>query len=207
MAKLGSFFRRLFTSLTSDNECSSSTIPDSRKSIIIIGPFTPPPPKLSQTDTAPAATQTFQLTANTTQSCSVTPRVIVKQRTIQIDGSGNENLKPNFLSSTTNKCCNRRLSAPLIIHASTHQYRPHRSAVVDETVEQALISPLQRLSLTSNTGNSVCHKNSITSLGTSPGSVSGSPNHDAHSSSLNLSSSNSNFLLNSLNHISPTSGR
>ncbi|CAF0984922.1 unnamed protein product [Rotaria sp. Silwood1] len=202
MAKLGSFIRRIFTSFTSDNDCSSSPIPDSRKSIVVISSLTP-----SSQSSVPTTTKLSQLTAHTSLSCSTSPRAITKQTTMQIDSNKNGNSNSNFLSSNINKCINRRLSAPLTIHASAHHHRQYRSAIVDETIEQALISPLQRLSLSSTAGTSAYNNNnSVNSLGASGGSVSGSPYNDAHSSSLNLSLSNSSFLPSSLNHISSTSG-
>jgi len=130
---------------------------------------------------------------------------MIKQTTIQID-SNNGNSHLNFLSSNIPKPTNRRLSAPLITHASTF-HRQHRSAIVHESTEEALISPLHRLSL-STAGTSVSHNNSVNSLGTSATcSTNASPRIDAHSSSFNLSSSNSINLPSSLNNISPASGR
>jgi hypothetical protein len=199
MAKLASFFRRIFTSVTSDDDFPSS---QSRRSIVIIPPLTPPSISTSKI--------TSQIPTNTSRSCSASPqpssRTIIKQTTIQIDGNnGNSHL--NFLSSNIPKPTNRRLSAPLIIHASTF-HRQHRSAIVHESTEEALISPLQRLSLSSTAGISVCHNNSVNSLGTSATcSTNASPRIDARSSSFNLSSSNSINLPSSLNNISPASGR
>jgi hypothetical protein len=198
MAKFAIFFRRLFTSFNSDDdEISSSSIPDTRRSVIITPSVLTPLP-ISKTTTP-----------NTSHSCSASPRpahrTITKQTTIQIDSYNNGNPNSNLLLSNTYKY-NRRLSAPLIIHASTH-HRKQRSAIVDESTEEALISPLQRLSLSSTTGNSVHHNNSVNSLGTSIGSVNASPRIDPHSMSLNLSSSNSINLPSSLTNISPSSGR
>jgi len=199
MAKLASFFRRIFTSVTSDDDYPSS---QSRRSIVIIPPLTPP--LISTTKTA------FQIPTNTSRSCSTSPRpssrTMIKQTTIQIDSNtGNSHMK--FLSSNIPKTSNRRLSAPLIIHASTF-HRQHRSAIVHESTEKALISPLQRLSLSSTAGTTVCHNNSVHSLGTSATcSANASPRTDAHSSSFNSSPSNSINLPSSLNNISPASGR
>ncbi len=213
MAKLGSFFRRLFISFTSDDDdysppppvpppSSSSSISPSRKHIIILPPLTP---RLE------SKTIISQMNPITSRSCSSSPRLsyrpITKQTTIQIDNTNRENSTVNFLSSQKTKSTNRRLSAPLIIHVSTRHHRQYRSAIVDESLEEALIFPLQRLSLSSTTGTSVHHNNSVNSLGTSVGgSPSASPRNDAHSQSLNLSSSNSFNLPSSLNNISPASG-
>jgi hypothetical protein len=188
MAKFGSFFRRLITSFTSDDDYSSSTIPpESRRSVVIIPTVT-----------------------TTSRSCSTSPRPtfrsITKQTTIQVDNIKNGNSNSNFLSSNTYKP-NRRLSAPLIMHASTHQHRKQRSGIVNESIQEALVSPLQRLSLSSTTGNSLNYNNSVNSLGTSVGSVNASPRNEPHSSSLNLSPSNSINLPNSLTNISTLSGR
>jgi len=190
MAKLASFFRRIFTSITSDDNCSSS---DSRRSIVVIPPVTSP----------------IVLTTNNSRSCSASPRpsshTMIKQTSIQHDiNHGDSHV--NCLPSNIRKPANRRLSAPLIIHGSIH--RQHRSAIVHESTEEALISPLQRFSLSSTTGTSVYHNNSINSLGTSAGgSANASPRNDAHSLSFNLSPSNSFNLPSSLNNISSVSGR
>jgi hypothetical protein len=193
MAKLATFFRRIFNSITSDDDYSPS---ESRKNIVVMPPLTP--------------TFIHQTTTNTSQSCSASPqpssRLMMKQTTIQVD-SDHYNAPLNSLSSNIRKPTNRRLSAPLIIHAST-LHRKHRSAIVDESIEKALISPLQRPSLSSTTGTSVHHNNSAYSLGTSDAaSANASPRHDARSASFNLSSSNSINLPSSLNNISPASGR
>jgi hypothetical protein len=134
--------------------------------------------------------------------------MMAKRTTIQVDnqnGSGHMNL----ILSNMHKPINRRLSAPMIVHASTHHYRQHRSVVVDESFEEAvLISPLQRLSLSSPTGTFPYQNNTVNSLGTSAaGSANASPRHDVNSSSFNLSPSNSFNLPSSLNNVSPTSGR
>ena len=201
MAKLSAFFRRLLISLTSeDDDASSLPIPESRKSVVIILPSTPP--------AVPTETK-FSIPPMISQSCSASPRSsfrpMIKQVTIQND-STDPIAQFNVASSKTNRFVNRRLSAPLIIHASTSQHsRPHASAIVDERTEDALMSPLQRLSLT---GTAVYQNNSITSLGQSAaGSANASPRYDTHSSSLNLSPSNSINLPSSLNNISPASGR
>jgi hypothetical protein len=196
MAKLGSFFRRLFTSIISDDNCSSpSSVAEPRQSIMIIPPLTPQPVSTITIPREPIIT---------TRSCSASPRlasrVITKQTTIQIDSSDGNSI-PHFLPSNTNKFINRRLSAPLIIHASTH-HRQCRSAIVDESIEEALISPLQRLSLSSTAGTTVYHNNSVHSLGTSAGGSAGaSSRNDVRSSC------NSINLPSSLNNISPASGR
>ncbi|CAF1122397.1 unnamed protein product [Rotaria sordida] len=207
MAKLGSFIRRLFSSFTSDNDCPSSPTLDTRKNIVVISSLTSS--SQSSVPTATTIIKPSQLISHTSRSCSTSPRSIIKQTTMQIDSNKNGNSNSNFLSSNTNKCINRRLSAPLIIHASTHHHHHnlYRSAIVDETIEQALISPLQRLSLSSTAGTSIYNNNnSVNSLGASGGSISGSPHNDVHSSPLNLSLSTSSFLPSSLNHISSTSG-
>ncbi|CAF4120661.1 unnamed protein product [Rotaria socialis] len=213
MAKLGSFFRRLLISIASDNDCSSSSssssVPVSQNNVVAVQPLT----KRSSTksDTITITTTKSQLTTNISQSCSTSPHAMIKQTTAQADSNRNESPNLNLLSSNTNKCFNRRLSAPLITHASIHHSRLYHSGVVDETIEQALVSSLQRLSLSSTTGTTTAynnnHHNSINSLDASGGgSVNGSPHNDAHSSSLNLSLSNSIFSPSSLNHISSTSG-
>lgn len=183
MSKLTTFFRRIFTSLTSDDDSPTSS--DSRRSVVLIPPASSP----SQTKVFPP---------QTSYSCSPSPRsttrVMIKQTTIQIDHI-NDNHSPTNSSSYPRKINNRRLSAPMIIHASTiHPFRQQRSPVVSETTEEELISPLQRLSL-----SSINYNNSVHSLGQSGScSASASPRNDAH-----LSPSNSINISN----FSPTTGR
>lgn len=207
MAKFGSFFRRLFTSLVADeNDTPIYSTSQSRKSIVIISPSTPP-----------ALTRKYpphRLT-NASRSCSTSPRfayrTVTKQATIHME----PHHSPYQYPVTKGKVSNRRLSAPLIIHSSVHHPRPCcPSAVpedpVDENDEDALISPLQRLSLSSTNGSSSTHPNySISSRGTSAtGSANASPRNDYHFSSVNLSPSNSIHLpSSSLNTISSASGR
>ncbi len=191
MAKLVSFFRRLFPSIQSDEEiCPSSS--DSRKSTVIIPPLTPP------------AVSIRKPTPSVSRSCTTTPRTITKQTTIQVD-SPNGHPHVYNLTSKLPKPSNRRLSAPLIIHAST--LRQHRSTVVDGSTEEALISPLQRLSLSSTTGTSIHHNHSVNSLGTSAAGSAGASPRNELSSSFNLSPSNSIHLPSSLNNISSVAGR
>ena len=196
MAKFGSFFRRLFTSLVSEDQ-DSDPFPSaqSRKSIVIISPSTPPLPG------RPA------LHPVTSRSCSASPRLpshpMTKQKTLGADSEpGAEHVRP--VLPKTHKVINRRLSAPLIIHTGTYHSRQRSSAIVDECDEDALISPLQRLSLSSTTGSSPAYQNYMSnSLGTSAAdSSSASPRNDLY-----LSSSNSINLPSSLNTISPASGR
>ena len=188
MAKFTSFFRRIFTSLLSEDECSSST--DARKNIVLIPPL-------------PSSSNNNSSNIQTTRSCSASPRLLTKQTTIQHDNH-RVRTQINFMPRSTN----RRLSAPLIIHTSIHP-RQQRSNIVDGTTEETTEPPVQRLSLSSTTGTtSVCHNSSVHSLGTSAAdSASTSPRHDMHFSSLNLSPSNSINIPNSLNNFSPASGR
>lgn len=199
MAKFGSFFRRLFTSLVSE-ENDSPIFPStqSRKSIVIISPSTPPlfPNKCS---------------THGSRSCSTSPRVayrtVTKQATLQMESHRYPSTKP--------KSSNRRLSAPLIIHTSIHHSPrssggPVAASALDESDEDALISPLQRLSLSSTTGSTSTHPTySINSRGTSAaGSANASPRTDMHLPLMNLSPSNSIHLpSSSLNTISTASGR
>lgn len=179
MAKVTSFLRRIFTSILPEDDCPST---DSRRSLVIM-------PPLTSTTHIPTA-----------RSCSASPRTITKQATIQLD-----NYRVRSQMNLIGKSTNRRLSAPLIIHASIHP-RQHRSTIVDESTEETTLSPFQRLSLSSTTGTASIHPNSsVQSLTTSTaGSASTSPRHDLNFSSLNLSPSNS---INLPNNLSPASGR
>lgn len=185
MAKLTTFFRRIFTSFTLDEDSPASS--DSRKSVLIIPPLSPSQTKIYSPQ-------------KTSYSCSPSPRLttrfMIKQTTIQIDHIHDNNSSTDSKSSPPSipKINNRRLSAPMIIHASTiHPFRQQRSPVVSESAEEDLISPLQRLS-----SSSINHNNSVHSLGPSVScSASTSPRHDRH-----LSPSNS---MNTPN-FSPTTG-
>ena len=202
MAKLGSFFRRLFSPNSSDLQNSSPSLPhEPRQSLLSCSP-----PKVL----APAGNEML------TRSCCTSPRLptqtILKQTTINID-STEESASSNFLSSNTSKINDRRLSAPLIVHTSNHTHSQYHSTPVNETTEEALISSLQRFSLSSTTGPTAVQGNQ--SLGPSrSGSISTSPRADVRSASFNLSPSNSNSLIlpsslsnNLLNNISSASGR
>jgi hypothetical protein len=199
MAKLGSFFRRIFTQNSSDGHSSSSVLTtEPKKTVLIIPPSSPSKLPI------------------TSRSCTVSPRpssrMVIKQTTIHHDNNINETSNTNFLSSNTYRINDRRLSAPLIIHSSTY-HGQYRSTTVNESIEEALISSLHRLSLSSPTATTAHPSNSINSLGTnSIGSACASPRPDVRSASLNLSPSNSLILPSSLsnnlvNNISPASGR
>lgn len=196
MAKFGSFFRRLFTSLISEDH-DSDPFPAShpRKSIVIISPSTPP---------LPASVARTTLPPVTSRSCSASPRLpyrtMTKQTTLGADSDPRVDHVNKPVLPKTHNVINRRLSAPLIIHTGPHHPRQCSTTIVDECDEDALISPLQRLSLSSATGSSPAyHSYTINSLGTS---AADSPRADLY-----LSSSNSINLPSSLNTISPASGR
>ena len=188
MAKFGSFFRRLFTSLVSDEPDAPLSPPhQSRKSIVIISPSTPP--------ATSRKSPTTRLLHSSSRSCSTSPRfayrTVRKQSTMPLEPAHS----PYSYPSNKTKVSNRRLSAPLIIHSSIHLPALRPSAVVDENDEDALISPLQRLSLSSTNGSAA-------------GSANASPRNDVHHSSRNLSPSNSIHVTSSaLNTVSSVSGR
>ncbi|CAF4813206.1 unnamed protein product, partial [Rotaria magnacalcarata] len=80
-AKLGSLFRRLLTSIASDNDCSSSSsspVPVSQKNIVAVQPLTKRSSTKSNTITTTTTTKS-QLTTNISQSCSTSPRAVIKQ--------------------------------------------------------------------------------------------------------------------------------
>jgi hypothetical protein len=199
MAKLGSFFRRLFSPKSSDDQQpSSSTLTlETRKNMLIIPPLSPP--KLVTT----------RLPLMTTKSCSASPRLGVKQTSMH-NNQINEISNSNFLSSDVLKANIRRLSAPLITHTPANHHPQYSSAIVNESTEEALLSSLHRLSLSSSPKLPAHPNNSIHSLGTSAGGDgSGSPllRSDVRSASFNLSSSPSTLSNNVINNIFSTSGR
>jgi hypothetical protein len=203
MAKFGSFFRRLFSPNPSDDHKSSSALtPESRKNVVIIPP------------SSPSSLPISKLTTMTTRSCTTSPCVVPKQTTLNVENT-NETSKSNYLSSDIIKVNIRRLSAPLIIHTSSHHHPQYPSTIVNESTEKALLSSLQRSSLSSSTTTTTAHPNhSIHSLitsspggggGGSSGSSSSRPN--VRSASFNLSTSPSSLSNNLVNNISSTSGR
>ncbi|CAF0897379.1 unnamed protein product [Rotaria sp. Silwood1] len=202
MAKWGSFFRRLFTSTSSDNQYSSSSSSslksESRKSILVMSPLSP-----SKSTKSPLTTKTNQSYSASPRS---SPRTMIKQITLNPDNR-NKTLHSNFLSSDVDKTNMRRLSAPLIIHTSTHHHPQYSSTIVNESTEEALLSSLQRLSVSSSTTTTACPNNSFHSLGiNNEGSTSPLSRPDVRSASLNLSLSPSSLSNNLVNNILSTSG-
>ena len=206
MAKLGSFFRRLFTPNPSDHTgLSPVVISEPRKSLLIFPP------------TSPSKFGRSRPNETGSRSCHVSPgppaQTKVKQTTCNRDNTSDTSTS-NFLSSHTNKSNDRRLSAPLITHPTTTHHHPHyRSTTIDETTEVVLISSLHRVSSSTAVTSQTHH--SAHSLGTSrdeTGCV--SPRPDTRSASFNLSPSVSNVLIlpnslstNPLTAVSPTTGR
>ncbi|CAF2261131.1 unnamed protein product [Rotaria magnacalcarata] len=200
MAKLGSFFRRLFTSNSSDNQCSSSSLkPETRKSALIIAPLSSP------------KSTTYKSTPTASQSCSVSPQSrchsMIKQITMNTDKK-NETHNSNFLSSDVNKTAVRRVSTPVTIHTSAHHNSKYSSITVNGSTEEALLSSLQRLSTSSSTTtNNGNPNNSIHSLSINcSGLASLLSRRDIRSASVNLSVSPSSLSNNLVNNISSASG-
>ncbi|CAF3150865.1 unnamed protein product [Rotaria socialis] len=214
MAKLGSFFRRLFTSNSSDNQHSSSSSspsssssssssslkPETRKSVLIVAPL--PSPKST----------TYKSKSTTSQSCSASPQSrshsMIKQITMNADNK-KETYNSNFLSSDIHKTAVRRVSTPVTIHTSAHHNSKYSSITVSEGTEEALLASLQRLSTSSSTTTTTNGNpnNSIHSLSINcNGPTSLLSCLDIRSASVNLSVSPS-LLSNSLvNNISSASG-
>jgi hypothetical protein len=193
MAKLGLFFRRLFNT----NDFDDEKPPEPRKNVRIIPTVTTP-----------------KVTLMATQSCTVSPRIsprLVTKQTSVHSNQSNEIPNSNFLSSDIHKSNIRRLSAPLIIHTSANHPPQYPSTIVNESTEEALLSSLHRLSLSTSLKSTGHHNNSIHSLvTTSPGCDStGSPisRPDVRSASFNLSSSPSTLSNHLVNNIFSTSGR
>ena len=196
MAKLGSFLRHLFPTLTSaDDQTSSFSNVPSRKSIVIISPSTPP---LSSDRLKPIGMKSL-----TSKSCSSSPSQIHRATSKQIDdheriANGNQ-----FLSDA-HKLLDRRVSAPLIHHISNYFARQCPSEGLTPTDEEALMSALPRKSTYSNTGRTL---DTRSSLGSATGSIGASSHEDEHSRSTNSSQTNHSNLPSSFNTISSVSGR
>jgi hypothetical protein len=206
MAKLGSFFRRLFTPITSDdpNPSSLSSTLESQKSDV---PIIPPLP--------PSISLAARPTTISTQSCTISPNVVTKPIILNADKI-HETSKSNYLSSDINKTNIRRLSAPLLIQTSARPHPQYPSTIVNEITEEALLSSLQRSSFSSSITTTTAHPNhSVHSLvansggGGSGGSSSGCllSRPEIRSASFNLSTSPSTISNNLVNNISSTSGR
>jgi hypothetical protein len=219
MAKLGSFFRRLF-SPSADMTSPTSSLPVESQPKLLVFPS-------SSMSTKGTISNALEVKTSSSSSRSVSPRsatthTVVKQTTVNNDGSESRP-SPNFLSSHTNKTNDRRLSAPMIIHTSAPSYYQQQQqqqqelhpAIVDETTEEALISSLQRFSLSSASAATMTIQ-SNNSLGPSrSGSISiALQRPDVRSASFHLSPSPSNSLIlpnslsnNLLNNNSSIAGR
>ena len=216
MAKLGSFFRRLFSpSADMTSPTSSLTVESSPISLVF--------PSSSASKVMICKPIEIISQSSNVSSRSTPTHPMIKQITVNINGNG-ESSSTNFLSSHTNKTNDRRLSAPMIIHTSITSHQQFHSTVVNESTEEALISSLQRFSLSTPTTTTTPTSTIITpttiqsphSLGPSrSGSISTSlPRPDVRSASFHLSPSSSNSLIlptslsnTLLNNISSVSGR
>ena len=204
MAKLGSFFRRLFTPIISDesNPSSLSSTSESQKKDVVITP--PPPPSI------PSIPSIAKPTTINIQPCSTSPRAVTKQTTLNAD-SINETSKSNYLSSDINKTNLRRLSAPLLIQTSAHPHSQYPSTIVNEITEEALLSSLHRASFSSSNTTTNAHpNNSVHSLAANSGGGSSAcllSRPEIRSASFNLSTSPSTISNNLINNISSASGR
>ena len=202
MAKLGSFFRRLFMPITSDESIPppETSIGEIQKTGMLIIP--------------PSSTP--QTTAINTRSCATTPRAISKQTPLNAD-SKHETTKSNYLSSDINKTNIRRLSAPLLIQTSTHPHPQYPSTIVNEITEEALLSSLQRASFSSSIPTTtICPNHSVHSLSTNSGGGGGGGGSsgcllsrpEVRSASFHLTTSPSSISNSNLvNNISSASGR
>ncbi len=193
MAKLGSFLRRLFTTNSSGDHrrSSPSVISEPKKNILVMPPLSPS--KL------------------TTRSCTVSPQplphTVIKQTPVHVDNM-NVTSNSNFLSSDIHKINNRRLSAPHIVHTSTHYQSQYPSTIVNEDTEDALLSSLHRASFSSSPATTTHPHSSIHSLGSNVGtSTSLLSRPEVRSVSFNLTSSPSSLSNNLINNISSASGR
>jgi hypothetical protein len=201
MAKLGSFLRRLFTTNSSGDHrpSSPSRLSEPHKGILIM-------PPLSSSKLSPS-----KLTTITTRSCTVSPQplphTVIKQTTVHVDNM-NVTSNSNFLSSDINKINNRRLSAPHIVHTSTHYQSQYPSTIVNEDTEDALLSSLHRASFSSSPATTMHPYSSIHSLGSNVGAPTIPLSRpEVRSASFNLTSSPSSLSNNLINNISPASGR
>lgn len=203
MAQLGSFFRRLFTPNAVNNPCSSSSSSsvksDTRKSICIISPL------------SAASLTTSQLNAAKTRSCSASlqssPHADIRQRIRSTDNK-NETCDSDLLSSDTNKTAMRRLSTPLTIHNLDRCSSNDLSMNLNQSTDEALLSSLQHLSVSSSTTINANPNNSIDNLSVHSGrSTSLLLRPNVRSASFNLSPSPNSLSSHSINNILPLAGR
>ena len=203
MAKFGSFFRRLFTPTSSDDKRSLSSplsTSEPRTNMLIIP------------GGSPSLSSTPKSIVINTQSCTTSPRIMVKQTTLSADNT-NATSKSNYLSSDINRINLRRLSAPLLIQTSAHHHHQYPSTIVNENTEEILLSSLQRSSLSSSTTTTVhsnySSHNLTTSSGGGGGGSSGSPlsRPEIRSASFNLTPSPSTLSNNLVNNLSTVAGK
>ena len=203
MAKLGSFFRRLFAPLYLDHELSTS---DSCKSDVPILSS----PSSSKCSTAESSTiDNRPLTAVTIPSsplANIQPKISNPDRM-------DETLKSNYLSFDLHKSNIRRLSAPLLIQTSPHPHPQYPSTIVNKSTEDALLSSLQRTSFSSTSYTTKNHpNNSAHSLATShsggdSSSASLLSRPEIRSASFNAPTSSNLNNYNQVNNILTSSGR
>lgn len=158
MAKLGSFFRRLFAPLYLDHEHSTS---DSCKSDVPILSS----PSSSKCSTAESSTiDTRPLTSTSIPS---SPLAIIQHKKTSSPDRMDEISKSNYLSSDPPRSNIRRLSAPLLIQTSLHPHLQYPSTIVNESTEEALLSSLHRASFSSTSNTTkTCSNSSAQSLAT-----------------------------------------
>lgn len=203
MAKLGSFFRRLFSPLFLDDPDLSTS--DSCKSDV---------PIISSA--SPSVSSTAEFNPIDIRSSTATPTPNITKQRISHSDQMDDTLKSNYLSSDSHRSNIRRLSAPLLIQTSPHPHHPHPqcpSTIVNQSTEQALITPLQRSSFSStpNTvkihSNSSAHSLTATNSGGAGSSASLLSRPENRSASFNVPTLSSSINYNPINNIASSSGR
>ena len=207
MAKLGSFFRRLFSPLFHDDPDRSTS--DSCKSDVPI--ISSGSPSISSTtEFNPIDTR-----SSTKSPPPPPPPAVIKQRISHSDRM-DDTLKSNYLSSDSHRSNIRRLSAPLLIQTFPHPHHPHSqypSTIVNQSTEEALLSSLQRSSFSSapNTvkihPNSSAHSLTATNSGGAGSSASLLSRPEIRSASFNSPASSSPINCIQINNILSSSGR
>ena len=204
MAKLITFFRRLFSTISSDDHSSSlsSLTSEARKNALILSPLSPS----MSTKTSKLSIMPIQLSSQSSLHTMMT-----KQTTINTNNI-NETSNSNFLSSDILKNNIHHLIASPILHKLTYHQSQHSATIVNECTEEALFSVLQYSSLPSSTANnSSCSNNIVPRLDINDDINNNSAIllscPDARSASLNVPITLTSFNNNLINNISSTSGR
>lgn len=147
MAKIGSLVRRFFSTISSDDEDSSSFPLDTTRQSIVF----------QSSSTGPLSVELSRRISNgsmNTRSCSASPSQhhhrLSKLATVESD-SENSFFYGNPILSEAHKVIDRRLSAPLVRHISNYYTRRFPSATLNEADEDSIVKKMPTTSLSSCT--------------------------------------------------------